>query len=114
MLTKTDLLDGKADGLVERLAAINPSATLLMSSLGDVDAGRLFDIGLDTAAGKRTDLRPWLGLAEHSRNGRATHDHASHDVQISYFAIRRQEPIRAHADTPLEVWLNTAGATSCD
>src|SRR5262245_30936410 len=61
VLTKTDLLDGEADGLIERLAVINPLATVLTSSFGNLDAERLFDMGLDAAAG-RPNVQAWLGL----------------------------------------------------
>ena len=95
ILTKTDLIDGEASGLVERLAAINPSATLLTACFGAVDPERLFDMGLDAAAGTRPDLQAWLGLDAHAHHGPATHDRAPHDAQISCFAILREAPIRA-------------------
>jgi G3E family GTPase len=95
VLTKTDLLDREAGGLVHRLAAINSSATVLTSSFGDVDAEQLFDMGLDAAAGKHRDLRAWLGQDKHAHDWPARHDRVSHDAQISCFAILREEPIRA-------------------
>jgi G3E family GTPase len=95
ILTKTDLVDGEADGLVRRLAAINPSATLLTSSFGAVEPERLFDMGLTDAPGMRPDLQAWLGLDAHAHPAPAAHDHAAHDAQISCFAILREEPIRA-------------------
>jgi G3E family GTPase len=95
VLTKTDLLDGEADHLVERLAAISPSAKLLQASFGEVDAERLFDMGLAPAGGKHPDLASWLGLAEHDCATPVAHNHPSHDPQISCFAIVRDEPVRA-------------------
>jgi G3E family GTPase len=92
ILTKTDLISGEADGLVERLAAINPSARMLTASFGSVDPERLFDMGLDAARGKRPDLQAWLGFDAHAHPGPAAHAHDSH---ISCFAILREEPIRA-------------------
>jgi G3E family GTPase len=91
ILTKTDLVAGEADALVERLAAINPSATLLTASFGAVEPKQLFEMGLAGTPGKRPDLQAWLGLDAHA----AAHDHAAHDAQISCFAILREEPIRA-------------------
>jgi G3E family GTPase len=96
VLTKTDLLDGvdgNADALVERLAAINPSATLLTISFGDVTVERLFDIRRDTAL-ERADPR-WLGRTERSRGMPGALEHPSHDAQISCFAIERERPIGA-------------------
>ena len=95
VLTKTDLLHGEAAGLVERLAAINPSAKVLPASFGGIDAEQLFDIGLDTAAGKHPDVRTWLGFAEQAHHKPAAHGHPSHDAEISCFAVLREQPIRA-------------------
>jgi G3E family GTPase len=92
VLTKTDLLGREADALVDRLAAINWSATVLTSSFGDVDAERLFDM---VAAEERSDPRAWLGLRDHVDHGRPMRDQASHDALISSFAILREKPIRA-------------------
>jgi len=111
VLTKTDLLEGEATDLVKRLAAINPAATVLTSSFGDVDADRLFDMGLDVAAEKNPELQPWFGLAETAHFGPATHDRSCHDAQISCFAILREEPIRAITLTLLlEVLAEHCGA----
>ena len=101
ILTKTDLIEGKLDGLARRLAAINPSAAVLTASFGDVEPERLFDMGAGAAPGKRPDLQAWLGLGEHDHHGSAAHDPASHDAQISCFAVLREEPIRAVALTLL-------------
>ena len=95
ILTKTDLIYGEADALVERLATINPSAKVLTASFGAVEPERLFDMGLDPAPGKRPDLQAWLGIDAHAHPAPATHGHASHDAQISCFAILREQPIRA-------------------
>jgi G3E family GTPase len=109
VLTKTDLLEGKADGLVERLAAINPSAAVLTASFGDVAAERLLDMRTG-AAGERPDPQAWLGLADAPRQGHATHGDA-HDARISCFAVLREQPIRAVALTLLlEVLAEHCGA----
>jgi G3E family GTPase len=101
ILTKTDLVGGQADALVERLAAINPSARMLTASFGAIDPKQLFEMGLAGAPGTRPDLQAWLGLDAHAHPAPAAHDHASHDAQISCFAILREKPIRAIALTLL-------------
>jgi G3E family GTPase len=99
VLTKTDLLDGDAHGLLARLAALNPSAKPFPASFGAVDAEQLFDAGLTAAARTDLDVRSWLGLAE--RPQPAARDHPAHDAEISCFAVLRDEPIRAVALTLL-------------
>jgi len=93
VMTKTDLLGSTANELIARLAAINPSARLLTASFGEVDAGRLFDMGLEASRILR-DATAWLGFDEHSSHGRGADRH-HHDSEISTFAIVAQEPIRA-------------------
>ena len=71
ILTKTDLLSGERDGLAARLAALNPSATLLQASFGAVDPARLFDMGLSGGLGasprNEASVQAWLGLDAHGR-----------------------------------------------
>src|SRR5262245_39042136 len=96
ILTKTDLVDGGGEvhRLIERLAAINPSAVVLKACFGEVDPERLFAMGLPFAAAKRVDVQAWLGIEAQARD-HAAHDHSAHDAEISCFAILREAPIRA-------------------
>ena len=98
ILTKTDLLAGESDGLATRLAALNPSATLLEASFGDVDPARLFDMGLAASPRSDRDVQAWLGLDAHAHGSAHAHhdDHAGgHAEDISCFAILREQPIHA-------------------
>ena len=95
ILTKTDLTGGAADGLLARLAAINPSAIVLKASFGEVDPGRLFDMGLTATAEKRVDLRAWLGANPQPHHHPTARDRNAHDTQITCFAVLREAPIRA-------------------
>ena len=88
VLTKTDLLDMDSHNLVERLATLNPTAPVVVSSFGEVDAEHLFDTRLDASA----DLR-WVRLAEPAHEGQAPQGHA-HDSEISCFTVLREAPIR--------------------
>jgi len=111
VLTKTDLIDGAADGLAERLAALNPSAKVLTASFGAGGPEQLFDMGLDAAPGRPPDVRAWLGFDDHAHPGPAPHDAHRHGSQISCFAILRDEPIRAITLTLLlEVLAEHCGA----
>jgi G3E family GTPase len=96
VLTKTDLVDrGEVHALVERLAAINPCATVLTASFGEIDSRQLFDLRTDAQAGEPRELRTVHRFTQDDRNGGPTHDHRPHDLGISCFAIVREEPIRA-------------------
>ena len=109
ILTKTDVVDGEASDLVDRLAGINPSARVLTASFGAVEPERLFDMGPGAAPGKRPDLQAWLGLDAHAHHRPATHGRNAHDPQISCFAILREEPIRAVTLTPAGVLAEHCG-----
>src|SRR5207245_2176766 len=86
---------------LEALLARRCAGAGVPSCFGDVEPERLFDMGAGAAPGKRPDLQAWLGLGEHDHHGSAAHDPASHDAQISCFAVLREEPIRAVALTLL-------------
>jgi G3E family GTPase len=98
ILTKTDLLAGERDGLATRLAALNPSATLLEASFGAVDPARLFDMGLGASPRDKRDVQAWLGLdaGAHVHARRHVHEPAAgHAEEISCFAILHEQPVRA-------------------
>jgi G3E family GTPase len=97
ILTKTDLLEGAPDALATRLAALNPSATLLQASFGALDPAQLFDMGLRASRSDR-DVQAWLGIDAHAHDLAHPHerDHSPrHAEDISCFAILREQPIRA-------------------
>jgi G3E family GTPase len=96
VVTKTDLSDPAANGLFERLRAVNPAAPKLTAVQGAVDATRLFGGGICAARG--SDVRRWLAAeavphdaAEYGR------DHAArrHDRALASFCLRRSTPLRA-------------------
>jgi G3E family GTPase len=93
-----------SDGLSARLAAINPTTTVLRASFGDVDPARLFDMGAGALGGSSSHIPVWLGLDALADNAVHAHHHeraGSHDAEISCFAIVREVPIRAVALTLL-------------
>ena len=98
ILTKTDLLAGERNGLPARLASLNPSATLLEVSFGDIDPARLFDMGFASTSRSGRDLHAWLGVdaaADERSHKHGAESHASHAEEISCFAILREQPIHA-------------------
>jgi len=98
ILTKSDLLAGESDGLATRLAALNPSATLLEASFGAVDPARLFDMGLAALSRSDRNLQAWLSLDAHTHgSAHAHHDDrpSGHAREISCFAIVREQPVHA-------------------
>ncbi len=112
VLTKTDLVGGgDAEALAGRLSAINPAATVLTASFGEVAPERLFDMGADGAQGLPTEsllLRLESRADEHQSHG---HGHDRHEAGISCFAVLREEPIRAVTLTLLlEVLAEHCGA----
>jgi len=96
VVTKTDLVDPAANGLLERLQALNPAAPRLTAAHGAVDASRLFAGGIPDARG--AGVRRWLAaeavphdFADHA------HDHAAgrHDRAVTTFCLRRNAPLHA-------------------
>jgi G3E family GTPase len=97
ILTKTDLLEGPASELRERLSAINATATPLTARFGDVDPERLFAV--EPAAGELeagSRARPASPRAAEKADA-----HAARHAGVSSFALVREEPIRAVALTLL-------------
>jgi G3E family GTPase len=94
VVTKTDLTDPAANGLAERLHALNPRALQLTAVHGAVDASRLFDGGLYDPAARGPDVRRWLAT-ETVPYDPADHDHTRHDAAVTSFCLRRSAPLRA-------------------
>jgi G3E family GTPase len=104
VLTKTDLVAGHPAAVLDRLAALNPSAPVLPASFGDIDAERLFDARIWDPSGK---LERWADEPHHH----GAHDRNRHDERIACFALLREQPIPAVALTLfLEVLAEHCGA----
>ena len=91
VVTKTDLSDPAANGLAERLNALNPAAPRVTAVHGAVDASRLFGGGMLDAQG--SDVRRWLA-AEAVPEDPASHGH-DHDGAVASYCLRRSTPLRA-------------------
>ena len=104
VLTKSDLLTDQPIAVLDRLAALNPSAPVLPATFGDIDPARLFDARIWDAS----KLAP---LTDDLHPHRGAHDRDHHDARIACFALIREQPIPAVALTLfLEVLAEHCGA----
>jgi G3E family GTPase len=130
LLTKSDLVtDEHGDALLRRLDALNPAAPRHRVRDGDIEAGKLLDLGLFSAIGKAADVARWLkeeayaGSAlvpvaplraagprfplARSRTARAAmarpHDSNRHDDHIHAFCFAIDDPV---PDETFAAWLD--------
>ena len=110
ILTKSDLADTAE--VLERLAALNATASLALARYGAIDP-RVFDSAFDatrspdepTGRGARPDgdirVNPHIASLMRATDTHATgeHLHGGHDPDIQTYAIVRDEPIHAVALT---------------
>lgn len=100
LLTKTDLSNPLAvDGLRERLAGLNNSASIITVEHGQIDSTRILNAGLYDLANKNTDVNKWLGAnryrpaASVPMIGRFVPEMPVHDDRIRSFAATFDEPL---------------------
>jgi G3E family GTPase len=100
VLTKTDLIgeaeQDKVTALRARLAALNPTARILVAERGEASAAALLDCGPFDRTGKIADVSAWLN-AEALLQGPSHHHHGHdpnrHDAAIQAFCLTADEPI---------------------
>jgi G3E family GTPase len=101
LVSKTDLAKPEtAAELLDRLAAINPRATLASVRNGEVDPGTLFP---DQPIAAVSDLIGWQSLPP-ARDRHHHHGHSHHD-RVSTVALRLTEPASLSA---FSAWLDEA------
>ncbi|HEX9462314.1 MAG TPA: GTP-binding protein [Alphaproteobacteria bacterium] len=93
VMTKGDIADEAAvAALTSRLKALNPGAPLLRAVNGEVDTGRLFDIGLYDAERREANIEHWLNESAYEEK-----EHHHHDVNrhgdIRAFCVTRDRPL---------------------
>ncbi len=126
LVTKADLAEAPdVASLMNRVEAINPTATVLRASNGAVDAISLLDAGLFDPHARSGDVAAWFEAAAiaaaHGEAG-AHHDHCdggdcdhavphAHDAEISSFSLIINEPIRWAA---FSQWLEYVAALKGD
>jgi len=111
VLTKTDLASAEQrDGMVARLAALNPAAPILDAAKGEATAGRLLNCGLYDPARKIPDVKKWLAAEAYAGHAHRHHHHDvnRHDEHIGAFVITADAAIPAGT---LEMFLELLRAT---
>lgn len=103
VVSKTDLADpGEVEALCRRLAALNPTAAIHLSSEEAPAPPSLLLEGAHDPAGKGEEVRRWLAAAERE----APHDghgHHHHDEGIATFCLTAEEPLDW---APFGLWLS--------
>jgi G3E family GTPase len=101
VITKTDIASTETiAALRERLVRLNPSATIIESTMGNVDATKLFDTGLYQPNQKTPDVVNWLRaesyrpvLSTSLPRSKQSTPKQKHDERIASFCVRYAEPI---------------------
>jgi G3E family GTPase len=99
VVTKTDLLgtdeQDKLEDLRARLAALNPTARILVTREGEPSATALLDCGPYDPLGKIADVSAWLNAEAlaHSHHHKQAHDPNRHDASIRAFCLTADDPI---------------------
>jgi G3E family GTPase len=105
VITKTDIASLKTiAALRERLLRLNPGATIIESTMGNVDAAKLFDTGLyqpnEQPNQKTPDVANWLRaesyrpvLSTSLPRSKQSTPKQKHDERIASFCVRYAEPI---------------------
>jgi G3E family GTPase len=104
LLTKTDLANAEdIASLQARLARLNPGATMIVASHGEVPPDRLFGAALFDPARKTPDVQAWLNPHHydhhhHAHDGEEEH----HNNGIRSFCLTFDEPLPWQ---PVSTWL---------
>ena len=110
VLTKVDRASPEAlEALATRLAALNPAAPLVRSTLGDADPALLLEAGLSRAGRTRTDVKRWLGEGQWRSHAPAT-PAGVHDARIRTFSWILDDPVTDDAlETAVETLVDLLG-----
>ena len=111
VLTKTDLAnDAQRLGIVARLRALNPAATILDAAKGEATAERLLNCGLYDPERKIPDVKKWLAAEAYTHTHHHDHHHDvnRHDAHIGAFVLTSDTAIPAGT---LEMFLELLRAT---
>jgi len=110
VLTKTDLATGaQRDGIIARLHALNPAATILDAVTGEATADRLMNCGLYDPDRKIPDVKKWLAAEAYTdAHHHHHHDVNRHDAHIGAFVLTSDAAIPAGT---LEMFLELLRAT---
>jgi G3E family GTPase len=117
VLTKTDLAsDEQRAGIVARLHALNPAATILDAAKGEATAEHLLNCGLYDPERKIPDVKKWLAAEAYADAQAHAHHHHHHEVNrhdahIGAFVLTSEAAIPAGTfEMFLELLRTTHGA----
>jgi G3E family GTPase len=92
IISKADLAETAL--LRERLAALNPGASVIDVAHGVVDPGFVLHAGLFDPAAKSPDVAGWLNAAAFDAHGHDHHhDPNRHDARIAAFCVTLEQPL---------------------
>ena len=111
LLTKSDLADKTAiDQLAARLQSLNPGATQLRVTHGEIDPDSIIDVGLFDRTGEQPQPQRWLRTPSSTQATRGTTPQPIHDDEISSFTVTLPAPLTWAQLEPRLHWLcNTYG-----
>lgn len=102
VLSKTDLAPAP-QALLDRIAALNPGAPVVVAARGDIDPAAVLECGLFDAEGKIGAVREWLNDAAWGKGG-------AHDGRIHSFCLTFEEPLHwSGIGMCLEMLIGTRG-----
>ena len=110
LLTKVDLAtQQQLDALTEKLALLNPGATLHRIIHGHIDPQAIINVGLFDAESKKAQPQRWLREVKNSgTNPRpGTLPQQMHDEEISSFIVTLPKPLTWQQLEPALQWLCT-------
>jgi G3E family GTPase len=107
LLTKCDLsAEPDIASLTQRITRLNPTAALLPTENGGIDAGAIIDAGMFDPATRSRDVGTWFAAAATAAGHNHVHGdhcgpdcghhrtHHAHDAGISSFSLTVSEPVR--------------------
>jgi len=102
VLTKTDLAPA-LPALMQRIAALNPGAPVVVAARGEIEPAAILECGLFDAEGKIADVKQWLNDAAWGKGG-------AHDGRIHSFCLTFDQPLHwSGIGMCLEMLIGTRG-----
>lgn len=94
IVTKTDLVP-EVEELKNRVAALNPAATILLADTMGGLKDNLFNCGLYNPETKSADVGKWMGEEAHKSGHHHHHDINRHDASIRAFTLKTDKAVDA-------------------
>ena len=107
VLSKADIAPAPS-ALMDRIAALNPGAPVVVARRGDIDPADILECGLFDADGKIAEVRQWLNDAAWGRVG--AHDDERRGGRIHSFCLTFDQPLHwSGIGMCLEMLIGTRG-----